>query len=182
MGGVGVTPTRSAAAHATHEPFLRKEDDPLNGFWLYKCLREAGEPPVEPLRPMREGEAHNMACISPKGLYRRPSNHSIAVHFLKTVSAMRYVAAVLRSAAHGAPLHSRECCARMVWPTERFVHKPNVCNELLSPEEQVLEDRLDVAARTHAGGGALTGKGRGARKRAKKALADAEEARAKASI
>ena len=23
------------------EPFLRKEDDPLNGFWVYKCLREA---------------------------------------------------------------------------------------------------------------------------------------------
>ena len=28
------------ALHATREPFLRKEDDPLNGFWLYKCLRE----------------------------------------------------------------------------------------------------------------------------------------------
>ena len=31
------------AIHATREPFLRKEDDPLSGFWLYKCLREAGE-------------------------------------------------------------------------------------------------------------------------------------------
>jgi hypothetical protein len=28
------------AVSATREPFLRKEDDPLNGFWLYKCLRE----------------------------------------------------------------------------------------------------------------------------------------------
>jgi len=168
------------ALHATHEPFLRKEDDPLNGFWLYKCLREAGEGPVEPLRAMREGEAHNMACISPHGLYRRPSNQSIAVHFLKTVSAMRYVAAVLRSAARGAPLHSRECCARMVWPTERFVHSPSVCNELLTSEERSLEEQLDVAARSH-GGAALAGKGRGARKRAKKALAMAEAARAQVS-
>ena len=28
------------AVHAVKEPFLRKEDDPLNGFWLYKCLKE----------------------------------------------------------------------------------------------------------------------------------------------
>ena len=28
------------AVHAQSEPFLRKEDDPLNGFWLYKCLKE----------------------------------------------------------------------------------------------------------------------------------------------
>jgi len=132
---------------------------------------------VEPLHTMHEGEAHNMACISPRGLYRRPSNHSIAVHFLKTVSAMRYVAAVLRSAAHGAPLHSRECCARMVWPTERFVHPPSVCNELLTANEQKLEAQLDSSARQHAGMRA-TGKGRGARHRVKKALAMAEAARA----
>ena len=95
------------AAKATKEPFLRKEDDPLNGFWLYKCLKEAGEGPVQPLHSMRESEAHNMACISPHGLYRRPSNASIAVHFLKTVSAMRYVAAVLRWERIGEPRHTR---------------------------------------------------------------------------
>jgi len=91
---------------------------------------------------------------------------------------MRYVAAVLRSAARGAPLHSRECCARMVWPTERFVHKPSVCSELLSPEEQAQEEALDVAARSH-GGATITGKGRGARKRAKRAMAEAATAAAR---
>jgi hypothetical protein len=60
------------ALHATREPFLRKEDDPLNGFWLYKCLREAGQPPVAPLPSLGRDEAHNMACVSAKGLYRRP--------------------------------------------------------------------------------------------------------------
>ena len=77
----------SRALHATSEPFLRKEDDPLNGFWLYKCLREAGEGAVQPLPSLRESEAHNMACISARGLYRRPSNASVAVHFLKTAPA-----------------------------------------------------------------------------------------------
>ena len=43
---------------------LSAQGDPLNGFWLYKCLKEVGEPPVQPLRSMGEGEAHNMACIS----------------------------------------------------------------------------------------------------------------------
>ena len=116
------------AVHATREPFLRKEDDPLNGFWLYKCLREAGRPPVRPLRSFSEGEAHNMACISRKGLYRRPSNKSIAVHFLKTVSAMRYVKAALRWERRGEPRHSQECCSRMVWRTERGSHPPSVCD------------------------------------------------------
>lgn len=132
------------AVSATHEPFLRKEDDPLNGFWLYKCLKEVGEPPVQPLRSMGEGEAHNMACISPHGLYRRPSNSSIAVHFLKTVSAMRYVAAVLRWERQGESRHSKECCARMVWPTERRVHPPESCARLLSPDEMKAEAQLDT--------------------------------------
>ena len=132
------------AVAATKEPFLRKEDDPLNGFWLYKCLKEAGEPPVQPLRSMGDGEAHNMACISPRGLYRRPSNSSVAVHFLKTVSAMRYVAAVLRWERAGESRHSRACCARMVWPTERRVHPPEACANLLSSDEMAAEAQLDA--------------------------------------
>ena len=163
------------ALHATAEPFLRKEDDPLNGFWLYKCLREVGKGPVQPLHAMGEREAHNMACISPRGLYRRPSNSSIAVHFLKTVSAMRYVAAVLRNAAQGADLHSRECCARMVWPTERFRHAAGVCEQLLTEEERRREAALDSAVKAQTGGevGAKGRGGRGRRAR-KKALAAAE--------
>lgn len=180
------------AVGATHEPFLRKEDDPLNGFWLcaacppssplpangactwphplpaplfgrYKCLREKGLPPVRPVTPpMREGEAHNMACISPRGLYRRPSNRSIAVHFLKTPSAMRYVQAVLRWERAGSPHHSRPCCARMVWPSERRVHEPEVCRELLSPEEAALEAKVDADVALKRGAG---GRGRRGRKK-----------------
>jgi len=171
------------ALHATAEPFLRKEDDPLNGFWLYKCLREAGEGPVEPLRTFSEAEAHNMACISNKGLYRRPSNSSIAVHFLKTVSAMRYVAAVLRSAAVGAPIHSRQCCTRMVWPTERFRHAPGVCNDVLSTQELALESAIDTelqAAPELAAGGKRGG--RNGRRKRMKAMAAATERLEAASV
>ena len=166
------------AVSATHEPFLRKEDDPLNGFWLYKCLREAGQPPVQPLRSMSEGEAHNMACISPHGLYRRPSNSSIAVHFLKTVSAMRYVAAVLRWEKMGdASRHSRACCARMVWPTERNVHPPEACANLLNSEEMAAEAALDASgALLGAPGGGKRGGRRGARRREAKMRAAAAKA------
>ena len=163
------------AAKATKEPFLRKEDDPLNGFWLYKCLKEAGEGPVQPLHSMRESEAHNMACISPHGLYRRPSNASIAVHFLKTVSAMRYVAAVLRWERIGEPRHTRACCARMVWPTERRRHPASACDSLLNDEERQAEAALDVE-----GGGsavaAVGGKKRRGRRSEKKMRAAAAKA------
>ncbi|KAL1511293.1 hypothetical protein AB1Y20_006098 [Prymnesium parvum] len=150
------------AIHATKEPFLRKEDDPLNGFWIYKCLRERYGPDahVEPLPSLREAEAHNMACISPRGLYRRPSNQSIAVHFLKTPSALRYVAAVLRWERRGEPRHSQRCCARMVWPSERSRQPPSVCDSLLSPREVEEEAAVDA-------GEPLLGRGGGRRRRGK---------------
>ena len=101
------------ATGATAEPFLRKEDDPLNGHWLHKCLLPDA---VEPLSSLGH-EAHNMACISRHGLYRRPSNESIVVHFLKTPGAMQYVRAVLARGRRGEDAHKRTCCTRMVWPT-----------------------------------------------------------------
>ena len=177
------------ALHAEREPFLRKEDDPLNGFWLYKCLREAGEGPVQPLHSMRESEAHNMACISPHGLYRRPSNSSIAVHFLKTVSAMRYVSSVLRWEQRGEPRHSRACCARMVWPTERRRQPPSACDSLLDEEERAAEAAIDADADAANAGGRAGGRGgrrrrgRGARGREafmRAAAAKAERSRAAA--
>ena len=168
------------AVHATAEPFLRKEDDPLNGFWLYKCLREAGEGPVQPLRTMGEAEAHNMACISPHGLYRRPSNSSIAVHFLKTVSAMRYVAAVLRWERLGEPRHTKQCCARMVWPTERFRHPPGTCSTLLSTDEAAAEAAIDAQAPPAPGraGGGRRGRRHGGRREAQLRAAAAKASRA----
>ena len=103
-----------------------------------------------------------MACIAPRGLYRRPSNRSLAVHFLKTPSAMRYVQAVLRWERAGEPRHSRKCCARMVWPSERRVHPPEACASLLSSAEQELEARADAEA-------ALRPRSRRARRQSKRA-------------
>ena len=57
---------------------------------------------------------------------------------------MRYVQAVLRWERRGQPRHSRKCCARMVWPSERFVHQPEVCDQLLNPTEVELEKAADV--------------------------------------
>ena len=117
------------ATGATAEPFLRKEDDPLNGHWLHKCLLPDA---VEPLSSLGH-EAHNMACISQHGLYRRPSNESIVVHFLKTPGAMQYVRAVLARGRRGEDAHKRTCCTRMVWPTERRRFPASVCDGVMPP-------------------------------------------------
>ena len=95
--------------------------------------QERGLPPVAPLAPFKEGEAHNMACISQHGLYRRPSNESIVVHFLKTPGAMQYVRAVLARGRRGEDAHKRTCCTRMVWPTERRRFPASVCDGVMPP-------------------------------------------------
>jgi hypothetical protein len=95
------------------------------------------------------------------------------VHFLKTVSAMRYVAAVLRWERQGQPRHSRACCARMVWPTERRRHPPSACYSLLDDAERTAESALDAGGATgDAGGGAGGGRG-GARRRGRGARREA---------
>ena len=123
-----------AALNATAEPFFRKEDDPMNGHWLHKCLLETNER-VQPFKSLGPSRASNMACISQSGLYRRPSNQSIVVHFLKHPQALEYVSAALRFQWAGRPLPStnRQCCARMVWPTSKAARDipASVCDELL---------------------------------------------------
>lgn len=90
------------------------------------------------------------------------------MHFLKTPSAMRYVQAVLRWERQGSPRHSRPCCARMVWPSERRVHEPEACRELLSPEEAALEATVDADVALKRGAG---GRGRRGRKKRRAAAA-----------
>ena len=107
----------SSALSATSEPFFRKEDDPMNGHWLHVCLNQTGEH-VRPLPSIGPRVASNMACISSSGLYRRPHNKSVLVHFLKEPSAMIYAARVLRRLRTGAGLlpSDKQCCNLKVWP------------------------------------------------------------------
>ena len=65
------------AIHATGEPFLRKEDDPLTAS-SRRVGREAGRGAVQPPCLMSEGERNSGRRDSGKGPYRRPSNSSIA--------------------------------------------------------------------------------------------------------
>jgi len=113
-----------SALHATSEPFFRKEDDPMNGHWLHKCLAASNES-VQPLRSLAPQQAHNMACVSEHGLYRRPKNASIIVHFLKHPSALDYVSAVLRRERQGLARTATDesCCTRMVWPKSPMAHR-----------------------------------------------------------
>ena len=89
---------------------------------------------------------------------------------------MRYVRAVLRHAAAGRELHSRSCCARMVWPTERFRHAPNVCAELLSTAELAREAAIDAAVQSQGGLPVAKGKGRRGGARGRRAVKRAVEA------
>ena len=106
-----------SALHATAEPFFRKEDDPMNGHWLHKCLNATGER-VQPLPSLGPRVASNMACMSNTGLYRRPHNKSVIIHFLKSSSAMNYAVSVLHRLRSGVGLlpSEQQCCTANVWP------------------------------------------------------------------
>lgn len=106
-----------SALSATSEPFFRKEDDPMNGHWLHKCLNASGER-VQPLPSLGPRVAANMACISQSGLYRRPHNNSVIVHFLKTPGSMDYALGLLRRLRRGASAIAtdKDCCTLRVWP------------------------------------------------------------------
>jgi hypothetical protein len=120
----------AAALNATREPFFRKEDDPMNGHWLHKCLNSSGER-IRPLPSLGPRMASNMACISTSGLYRRPHNKSVIVHFLKTPSSMRYAFRVLQRLRRGAGqlATDAQCCALSVWPDRRKIPR-HVCDGL----------------------------------------------------
>ena len=121
------------ALTATSEPFFRKEDDPMNGHWLHKCLNTTGER-VQPLPTLGPRLASNMACISTSGLYRRPHNASVIVHFLKSAASMDYAKAVMRRTTRGEALlpTDKQCCTLRVWPNSASAKRlpPSVCDGL----------------------------------------------------
>ena len=123
----------SSAVHAMSEPFFRKEDDPMNGHWLHKCLNATGER-VKPLPSLGPRVASNMACIATTGLYRRPHNRSVIVHFLKTPSSMDYALALLKRLRRGDGLipTDKQCCTLKVWPNSAPAKRlpPTVCDGL----------------------------------------------------
>ena len=55
--------------------------------------------------------AINMACVSTKGMYQRPRDDTVIVHFLKKPAGVRYVWGLL----HDRLPHTTENCTRFVW-------------------------------------------------------------------
>lgn len=105
----------------------------MNGHWLHKCLNATGEK-VQPLPSLGPRYAANMACVSQSGLYRRPHNASVIVHFLKSAASMDYGASVMRRLRRGAGLLAtdKECCTLRVWPNSAWSKRlqPRVCEGL----------------------------------------------------
>ena len=105
----------------------------MNGHWLHKCLAATNER-VRPLPSLGPRVASNMACISNTGLYRRPHNKSVIVHFLKSPSSMDYALALLKRLRRGAPplVTDSQCCTLKVWPNSASAKRmdPRVCDGL----------------------------------------------------
>ena len=105
----------------------------MNGHWLHKCLNTTGDK-VQPLPSLGPRLASNMACVSNSGLYRRPHNASVIVHFLKSPASMDYAKAVMARLRRGAGLlpSDRECCTLRVWPNSAWAKRlaPSVCEGL----------------------------------------------------
>lgn len=64
------------------------------------------------MRQVRTNDrAINMACISTKGMYQRPRNDTISIHFLKKPGGSQYLWGLM----HDKLTHSAENCTRWVW-------------------------------------------------------------------
>ena len=105
----------------------------MNGHWLHKCLNTTGEK-VAPLPSLGPRLASNMACFGLSGLYRRPHNASVIVHFLKSPASMDYAKAVMLRLRRGAELlpTDKQCCTRAVWPNSAAARRTpaSVCDGL----------------------------------------------------
>jgi hypothetical protein len=86
----------------------RQNEDVALGFWLSRAERR-GLFNVTWVRI--NDRAMNMACISTKGMYQRPRNDTISVHFLKRPGGLEYIWGLLHD---GVP-HSPQNCSRWVW-------------------------------------------------------------------
>ena len=85
----------------------RQNEDVALGYWISRGERR-GLFNVTWVRI--NDRAINMACISTKGMYQRPRNDTISIHFLKKPGGSEY----LWGLYHGVP-HSAENCTRWVW-------------------------------------------------------------------
>lgn len=86
----------------------RQNEDVALGFWISRAERH-GLFNVTWVRI--NDRAMNMACISTKGMYQRPRNDTISIHFLKRAGGSEYLWGHLHD---GVP-HSAQNCSRWVW-------------------------------------------------------------------
>ena len=86
----------------------RQNEDVALGFWLSRAERK-GKFNVTWVRI--NDRAMNMGCISTKGMYQRPRNDTISVHFLKRPGGLEYIWQLL----HDKVPHSAQKCVRWVW-------------------------------------------------------------------
>ena len=65
---------------------------------LSRLQADDGQPLQYVNVPIRR--ARNLGCVKHNGLYNRPSNESLSVHFVKSARGQRYVWEVMHGVAH----------------------------------------------------------------------------------
>ncbi len=115
----------------TREPLgprvWQQNEDVALGFWLSEARVSYG---MDILYVRANQRTQNMACISKKGLYQRPRNDTIYVHFLKKPEGVTYVWKLL----HDFAPHSADECTFNVWhnrcrSVEKFKSSRKYCRE-----------------------------------------------------
>ena len=86
----------------------RQNEDVALGFWLSRAERKAR---FNVTWVRINDRAMNMGCISTKGMYQRPRNDTISIHFLKRPGGSEYLWGHL----HDGKPHSAQRCVRWVW-------------------------------------------------------------------
>ena len=100
-------PAAAAAPAAAREP-----EDVALGFWLSEpVLRATADAPRNVTYVRINDRCSNVGCTAAHGLYQRPQNDSVAIHYLKGASSMKYVWSLLGEGAQ----HGVGECYRAVW-------------------------------------------------------------------
>ena len=117
--------TKGALAKGDAGPRVwNRQEDMVLGFWLSRGERQ-GKFKITWVRI--NDRSNNMGCLSTKGMYQRPRNDTVSVHFLKGRGGLDYLYGLLHD---GVP-HSGENCSRWVWYDN--------CRDLASARRNVKE-------------------------------------------
>jgi len=83
-----------------------KTEDVALGYWLVQLLLSGAVAAPIRVAGLEPARGHNLGCRKHAGFYKRPSNRSVAIHFVKNPKGMLYLYELMR----GERSHEVEAC------------------------------------------------------------------------